>query len=337
MRSPIFLILLLALMSACTLQTADPYDPPVPTTAVGVIVTQAVLPTETPRPTNTQPPAPTKTNPPAGVTLPACTPRADWAFTYTVVSGDTLGKIAEHVRSTVETLRQGNCLRDANQISVGQILRVPQAPVTNTPVPPTLTPTSTQSPLPEEVGGIGISEYISGDAEGLHLLRDSVVTVSWVGAPAGLFSAEFVLAEQGFPVDPNADIIRSLGTDPNPADGVSISWTVPAGLQGEKLLALGRYANSMQVVSSFRLFVSSAPAHGQGCEIGPASGSVNTYNDPDYNSGQAGVLMDGWFSPIMGRSLDGWYALNPSGGPVVTVPNLHWLPPDGAYATRGNC
>jgi LysM repeat protein len=251
-----------------------------------------------------------------------------------VVSGDTLNKIAARVNSSAETLRQGNCLRDANQIAVGQILRVPQPP--NTPIPSTATPTP-QTTYPDQVGGIRFSEYISGDAEGVHLLRDDEVLIQWADAPVNLSSAEFLLTDVGYPAIPTAKIIKSLGTDTNAADGVTIKWNVQPGLTGQQVIAIGRYTNSMQTVSGFRLLVSSAPPLGQGCEIGPLSGTANTYYAPNPNAQVSGVLMDGWMVEVLGRSVDGWYAFHTSGGPAIDYTGLRWLPPDGSYTKRGSC
>lgn len=54
----------------------------------------------------------------------ACPARADW-FTYEVVSGDALGAIAARSGTSVEALSSANCLTNADNIWVGQVLRVP--------------------------------------------------------------------------------------------------------------------------------------------------------------------------------------------------------------------
>jgi LysM repeat protein len=95
-----------------------------------VFTTSTTAPTSTPRPTNTAP---------SLATLPpvACAPRSDWQ-TYTVASGDTLAAIARRANTTVNNLISGNCLANPNLITVGQVLRVPNALAPAT-VPPTLT------------------------------------------------------------------------------------------------------------------------------------------------------------------------------------------------------
>ena len=94
---------------------------------------QASVAAPTALPTQVSMVVPTSTK----ATVPLCQVRQDWP-TYTVVSGDTLGAIANRIGVTVDTLVQGNCLSNANSLSVGQVLRVP-VPV------PTLAPATAVS------------------------------------------------------------------------------------------------------------------------------------------------------------------------------------------------
>lgn len=94
----------------------------------------------------------TQTLPPVTVPLPAtviptaCFPRTDWQYTYVVRSGDTLFSIATRFGLSLAQLQTGNCISNANQIFVGQVLRVPSPPPPTVPPPPTLTPTSRIGP-----------------------------------------------------------------------------------------------------------------------------------------------------------------------------------------------
>lgn len=54
-----------------------------------------------------------------------CKLREDWKLTHTVQRDDALSTLAQRYGTTVEELATGNCLADANMISVGQQLRVP--------------------------------------------------------------------------------------------------------------------------------------------------------------------------------------------------------------------
>ncbi len=87
--------------------------------------------------------APTNTSIPAVPT--GCAPRADWNFSYTIQTGDTLFKIAQKFGISVADLQQANCIVDANQIQVGQVLRVPTQLATAAPQA-TAQPTNTIAP-----------------------------------------------------------------------------------------------------------------------------------------------------------------------------------------------
>lgn len=52
--------------------------------------------------------------------------------TYKVVAGDTLWEIARNHGTTVDTLARLNNIKDPNKISVGQIIKLPTAPTTQT-------------------------------------------------------------------------------------------------------------------------------------------------------------------------------------------------------------
>lgn len=78
---------------------------------------------------------------PIGIVQPTrtgCVPREDWTFRYTVPFGDTLSGIAARIGISTAALAEGNCITNANILSVGQVIRTPrQVPyfvyVTRTP------------------------------------------------------------------------------------------------------------------------------------------------------------------------------------------------------------
>ncbi len=87
-------------------------------------------------------------------TIRACGPPPTWTATYIVQQGDTLFKISVLYRVTVTQLQQANCLVNINQITPGQVLRVPNV-ATSTPsatplilIFPTNTPSPTASASP---------------------------------------------------------------------------------------------------------------------------------------------------------------------------------------------
>jgi len=97
---------------------------------------------------------PTRILPTVGATVtvspPACNPRTDWPR-YIVLPGDTLLSISQMTRTSIEALKQANCLSN-DIIFVGQQLFVvslppaPTLPLPATPIPPLDTPTSLAPP-----------------------------------------------------------------------------------------------------------------------------------------------------------------------------------------------
>ncbi len=82
---------------------------------------------------------------------PPCGPPAGWVI-YTVQAGDTLYSLAQRTGTTVEALRQANCLPDYT-IRIGQRLYLPRLPL------PTLspTPTVTRTPSPTPTNGVTVT------------------------------------------------------------------------------------------------------------------------------------------------------------------------------------
>jgi hypothetical protein len=102
-------------------------------------------PTRTPTTTPTTRPSITPTS---ATLITDCLPPDGWVE-YIVQPGETLFNIALATGSTVEEIRQANCM-EGNVLSVGA-LWVAQLPPTQTPLPPTPTdtpsPTATQPPF----------------------------------------------------------------------------------------------------------------------------------------------------------------------------------------------
>ncbi|MGQ0589604.1 MAG: LysM peptidoglycan-binding domain-containing protein [Sphingosinicella sp.] len=68
--------------------------------------------------------------------------------TYTVKSGDTLGKIAAKLGTTVAALAQANAIQDVNRIRPGQVLKIPGAPAAAPPPPTPSPPPPRPAPAP---------------------------------------------------------------------------------------------------------------------------------------------------------------------------------------------
>ncbi len=83
--------------------------------------------------------------PQPGAVATQCVPRQDWAARYVIQLGDNLSSIAARLNIFTIDLQTGNCIEDPSRLIAGQTLRVPRALPTRTPIPPTVTPTPTES------------------------------------------------------------------------------------------------------------------------------------------------------------------------------------------------
>jgi LysM repeat protein len=113
------------------------------TTAIDTLLpagTDVNVPLPTPTPTHLPTSTPTKTLIPPPVPAPTrCVPPMGWT-PYIVKHGDTLYHIASLYGLNYRYLQQVNCLSDPNRLAVGQTIFVPNTP--------TITPTSSETPLP---------------------------------------------------------------------------------------------------------------------------------------------------------------------------------------------
>jgi hypothetical protein len=113
MRLAATLLIIMLMLLGCNLTARQPTTPTPPPTALLI---------------TTLPPA---SNPaiPAEPINPDCpvTP-FDW-ITYTIEPGDSLSLLAEQTTSTVDELVAGNCLNNADEIYVGQVIYLPRQPV----------------------------------------------------------------------------------------------------------------------------------------------------------------------------------------------------------------
>ncbi len=119
---------------------------PTPTPAATAPVN---LPTVTPRPTSTPAPA---TPAPTSPATPTPTP-----VIYTVQAGDTLIDIANQYGISAEALQEANAILDPRRLQLGQELVIPHEGHSSEG-----TPTSTPTPLPFEVKGLGFYETPAG-------------------------------------------------------------------------------------------------------------------------------------------------------------------------------
>ena len=104
---------------ACNLSTAPPTPTVAPATEIPLF-----FPSLTPIP-NLGGVTP---NVPVEGANPNCPIPPGWV-TYTVEPGDSMGLLADQTDSSIAELTQANCLDNADQIFVGQLLYVPRTPV----------------------------------------------------------------------------------------------------------------------------------------------------------------------------------------------------------------
>lgn len=103
----------------------------------------------------------------------ACVIRADWSATYTVQRGDTLSSIARRYNLTLQALQDGNCITDANRITVGQVLQVPE-PQSSIATPSTSAVTFTADLTLLEAGACTTLRWAVNGASTVYLADESV-------------------------------------------------------------------------------------------------------------------------------------------------------------------
>ena len=217
---------------------------------------------------------------------PACTViRTDLPI-YTIVAGDTLSNIARRTNSTVAELAQINCLPDASQISVGQQLRVPQAPSSNSTGNPVVVTNPTPIPngvlivdtKPSGDNAIDVSPYLSNKIEndlGHYTVRaNTMLTLTWTTMPTdlNLIQVDFFYVDDHYTVHH-----VPIGLDTNLADGASIQWLVPEGVQGRIYAGARIPGQQHEAVQSTDIIIQALPER-----IGPR-GAVSI--DPNIQAG----------------------------------------------------
>ena len=101
-------------------------------TLIACNVTRA-LSTPTPPPTLPPTPLPLPGDLQPAITQeppnPNCSATPPGWIPYTVEPGDSMGLLADQTSSTIQELVAGNCMDNADQIFVGQVLYLPRQPV----------------------------------------------------------------------------------------------------------------------------------------------------------------------------------------------------------------
>jgi len=316
-------------LSACSLNATETLTPEVAAIPTSDTATSAALPT-TEVPPSITPVTPIETGSDGCVIT-----MTGWPA-YTIAAGDMLSELARRVGSTVAELSEANCIADADAIAVGQTVFVPRLPPPPTIVGATLTPEFVSPMQIPRVGSINASSSLSGDGGSYLLLRGETITVSWPEGPADAAYVEFYVYEPGWTIDRAGPNSITIGRDSSGADGWSLEWTVPPDLSGQ-LAAFAYRANGG--VFSYVDFSPSVFSASGNCRLSPANGTLNLYGEflIEETSTAVGQLNVGESLPMVGRSLNGSYALDPVTDGQPTVEQLVWARVDADVNLTGDC
>jgi LysM repeat protein len=333
------MVLVILGASACSLSqtvtpTAEPEAAVVPTIASGEATAEPLIipsdaPEATAEPAVSNPPAaqlPAANNPAVAsnakpVLVSNCTPRTDWQL-YTVVAGDTLAQIGRRSGATVAALTSANCLADANRISVGQQLRVPQVPGPVAPAP--------QSPSLTVTGQVIITPATFRAETNTYIVQPGgSVILTWQGAPQiGVDVIDFVI----LPLSPSAQaqgMQTLIGSDSTPADGATITYAVPSGGTLGYPAALAK-KNGVVVSRSNSLFAIVSSDLVQACKIQVKEVAVNLYSGPANTFSIVSTIAGADVFSVNGRADNDWLRLDYPGASAA------WI--DSNFVTRsGDC
>ncbi|GAB4520693.1 MAG: hypothetical protein OHK0046_31260 [Anaerolineae bacterium] len=182
------------------------------------------------------------------------------------------------------------------------------------------------------VGSVLVSPFLTFINGVYELTPGQTVILQWVDAPAWVLSARFyTVSERGTSID--------IGTDTTPGDGFTMSWVVPADLDGHQLLAQGPGVNAapFNVAISNAVYVNAAEPN-VSCEV-VIQGDVPLYRRPELTADITGVLTAGTRLPLTGRTSDGWYGVAPGpGAPGEAGQDVfRWIAPgsQASFTTNG--
>jgi LysM repeat protein len=227
-------VLVIALLTSSSDQKQVVVQPP---TAFVIATIFPPVNTPTPQLTMTSSTGNTSTNTSGGVPS-TCTVRTDWPL-YTVVTGDTLGSIAQRTNSTINALATANCLNNPDSIQVGQQLRVPVLPI-----PPTISPTliagSPQIVLSPSFGSVNtpvtvtVSNFPANVLVDVHLglgpnQFSTEIYSSATTNGSGTASMSFAMPEQwtqGMPITSDVDVEAAARVSPFTSTYTVFSWSM---------------------------------------------------------------------------------------------------------------
>jgi LysM repeat protein len=293
-RLRIILVVMIALLSACSITSKDESEPTAQLIVRTVTVsapTAVVSPSATsglnPTPTQGSLAQPTSAAPPV---VTNCTVRTDWPV-YTVQSGDTLGVIAGRTGSTISALTTANCLANPDSIAVGQQLRVPQLASGSTTSGSTTTGSTTTGSTTSGSTTSGSTSSGSSTSGGTtsgapHFTSTLQIRPVINDQTLGLVAAQATIALDIGVVN-DADAVRfyagltatdaspvNIATDDTPYDGTSVTYTFNSF--DDKLFFWAIAQNEFGTTRSASVGVTFDPTYGQtsggSITVGPSIG-----------------------------------------------------------------
>lgn len=166
-------------------------------------------------------------------------------------------------------------------------------------------------------GTIGLSHIVLDDEEGnIHLQPGATLTVTYVDGRTDLGRADFAL------FNPATDGWTTLGVDSNLADGVSVQWTVPYGLEGQHIFASTYTTGGTQVqmtMSTHTFHTIPTPTTAGKPTFFPMLGSDNP--DSVYVATGSEILILWYEMPLEATKLDFYFQPDEIGG-IAEAPTL---------------
>ena len=177
-------------------------------------------------------------------------------------------------------------------------------------------------------GSIGLSHIVLDNEEGIITLQPgATITVTYIGARTELGRADFAL------FDPAIDGWTTLGVDNNLADGASVEWTVPYGLDGQHIFASTYDSGGTQaqmIMTDHAFFSITSPTDNGMPTIFPMLGSDNP--DAVFLAGNSEVVVLWYEMPLQVEQIEFYFQSDAIGGmtesPTLLGTDTEWL--DGA-------
>src|SRR5579859_2884246 len=215
--------------------------------------------------------------------------------------------------------------------------------------PPTATPSPTLADLAaylptnvdiDRINWTGSLTYgppdatVGGDAGTEFMQAGATITITW---PDGPRDAQYIVfLTEGDPVTDKTVI----GVDYNPADGISLTWTIPPDMYGT-LLAVAVKGNNVTIAYGGNLGSGDLPPAGQCVVSASSDNALAIYRQPGSlaDENQFGELQPGYYADVLAARPDGWIEIDTSTAHIVVdnPPPTGWISPIQYFHFNGPC